>query len=225
MINFIGAYIVSILMMALVFHRQAALALLDELEQIALPGLIGLYLLMTLIFVEALDLYQPGKLFSLLGLPHLILDIMTMWIHEAGHAFLCWAGEFLHILGGTLLQLIFPFTMILIGAKRHLIKTVALGTFWLGFSLMGVSKYMMDAQERALPLLGTSDPNAHDWYNLLTMLNLLPYDDILGGVVYLLGITVSIAGFGILRLKRSQLWTHPDSSQNIALGSLPPSRR
>lgn len=51
--------------------------------------------------------------------------------------------------------------------------------FWLGHNLINISVYAADARARRLPLLG-GDIASHDWWNMLNMLDLLAYDQVIG---------------------------------------------
>ena len=70
--------------------------------------------------------------------------------------------------------------------------------FWFGQNFIDVSVYMGDAIERKLPLLGGNSVN-HDWYYLLSHLNLLQATDSLSATTYSIGaliiITAAILSF------------------------------
>ena len=67
--------------------------------------------------------------------------------------------------------------------------------WWFGQNLIDISIYLSDARARVLPLLGGGD--GHDWAYLLGELNLLRYDTLIGGLIYVLGVFVM---FGALAL-------------------------
>lgn len=48
--------------------------------------------------------------------------------------------------------------------------------WWTGQNFTDVALYISDASVRSLPLIGGMSEEAHDWGNILTMLDLLKYD-------------------------------------------------
>ncbi len=46
----------------------------------------------------------------------------------------------------------------------------------LGFSWLDVAGYAADGGARQLPLIGGLGKESHDWYNLLTQINILEHD-------------------------------------------------
>ena len=124
------------------------------------------------------------------------LDRVDLVFHEAGHVIFGFFGEFIGLLGGSLMQVLIPAIVtgyfILHGQQWSGMVTL----FWVGQSLFNVSVYVKDARARALPLLG-NDPSAHDWHQLLGRLGLLRWDQAIGNLVYLVGflaLAVAIVG-------------------------------
>ena len=117
------------------------------------------------------------------------IDNVNLLIHEAGHWIFLPFGTFMHILGGSLFQTIFPLLYAGYFYIRRQYYSAALLLFWVGQNLVNVSVYAADAQVMQLPLLG-GDASTHDWHALLSMTNLLPYTDAIGATIYFLGIAV-----------------------------------
>jgi hypothetical protein len=130
------------------------------------------------------------------------LDYVNLVFHEAGHFFFAFFGEFLGILGGSILQVLIP--AIVVGHfvwQRHM-YSAAIALFWVGQSLFNVSVYVKDARARVLPLLG-DDISAHDWHNILGRLGLLRWDQAIGNLIYLLGLALVVASvIGALHFSR-----------------------
>ena len=120
------------------------------------------------------------------------LDHADLMIHEAGHFFFAMFGRFLHIAGGTIMQLLLPLVL----AVNFLLNRYRIGMqimlLWLGQSCLNVSVYAADARARQLPLLG-GDNAGHDWWNMLGMLGLLEYDGLIATVFYGCGLVVFAA--------------------------------
>lgn len=111
---------------------------------------------------------------------------VNLIFHEAGHTFFSLFGQFLHILGGSLMQVMVPagIAVYFFWKGQRYASTIAL--CWAAQSLWDVSIYIKDAQERDLPLLG-GEGVLHDWHFLLLDLNLLRHDQAVGGFVFGLG--------------------------------------
>jgi hypothetical protein len=120
------------------------------------------------------------------------LDYVNLVFHEAGHVFFGFLGEFIGILGGSLMQVLIPAIVVGHFVWQGYMYSAAIALFWVGQSLFNVSVYVKDARARALPLLG-DDISAHDWYNILGRLGLLRWDQAIGNLVYLLGLALVVA--------------------------------
>lgn len=103
----------------------------------------------------------------------LFIDHANLMIHEVGHAAFSWGGTTLHILGGTLMQLIVPFALAVLFYRRRETAAVALTTFWGFQNLLYIATYMGDARRSALPLVGADES---DWTILFTQWGVLQYD-------------------------------------------------
>lgn len=128
--------------------------------------------------------YRDGEMGS--SFMHLVL----LPIHEAGHVFFMPFGSFMHILGGSLFQLLLPFG---IGAaffwKNRDNFAAALGMWWGGASLIDLSPYIYDSLHPQLILLGghTGEDGPHDWIYLLSALGQLDNAQTWGAAAHLLG--------------------------------------
>lgn len=134
---------------------------------------------------------------------------VNLIFHEAGHVLFMIFGQFLFALGGTIVELGIP-TLVLLLAIRQQRWFMAAGISWWCMSAwLSVSRYVSDAQERLLPLI-TRDPSTHDWHFLLTRLNLLPYDDVIGAICW--GIALACLLFGwvlVLQDRQVRSLLHP----------------
>jgi hypothetical protein len=123
------------------------------------------------------------------------LDRADLIVHEAGHLFFSWFGEFVQVMGGTIGQLLVPLGIAgyFIFRKEQFSFSVVL--FWIGQNLFNISVYAKDAQAMALPLvsIGGGEDTIHDWNYLLLHTGLLRWDQQLGTFVYGLGLLVMIA--------------------------------
>lgn len=122
------------------------------------------------------------------------IDNLNLLIHEGGHGIFRLFGDFIYTLGGTLMQIIIPILCLWYAVSNKKRFIIQLSILWLGQSLMNISVYATDARERILPLLG-GNKVYHDWHWMLSRLNLLEYDDVIGLIFYLSGIGCFIISF------------------------------
>jgi hypothetical protein len=116
----------------------------------------------------------------------MFLHGVNLIFHEAGHTILAGFGQFLHILGGSLLQVMLPAGIAGYFVGTHQRYAGAIALCWTAQNLWDVSIYIKDAQERSLPLLG-GEGVLHDWHFLLLDLKLLAQAQVVGGIVFFLG--------------------------------------
>jgi hypothetical protein len=120
-----------------------------------------------------------------------ILHGANLIFHEAGHMIFMIFGQFMHVLGGSLTQILIP-----AGITAHFIYhrqrfSAAVTLAWMAENFWDVSIYIKDAQLRELPLI-VDNIDAHDWHNLLTWMGMLSLDRVIGNLVFFLGIVIYI---------------------------------
>jgi hypothetical protein len=126
----------------------------------------------------------------------MFLHGVNLIFHEAGHTILAIFGRFLHILGGSLMQVMVPAVIAGYFVVSRQMYASAITLCWVAQNLWDVSIYIKDAQERSLPLLG-GEGVLHDWHFLLLDLHLLTQDQLVGSIAFSLGsllYVVAIAG-------------------------------
>ena len=186
MINMIFGIIVAIVAFGIYQQKWSPTAMERTLArppvwiQAALPTLLALTLWTSLFGMN-----------NILGLPHFMMDQAGLFVHEAGHFYLVWAGEFLNILGGTLFELGTPMAraiwLYMMGHQRWTAIFIA----WLSVGFFGVALYAGDAQDRVLPLLGV-DKDGHDWHNMLSMLGWLDATPMISDAFWACGLVSGI---------------------------------
>lgn len=125
--------------------------------------------------------------------PWIFLDYANLIFHEAGHFVFIFFGDFLHILGGSLMQLLIPFITLIAFLRQSELLSAGFALFWLGESASNLSYYISDARSQLLPLLG-GDSSGHDWTWLLTQTNHLASDTAIGSMVHSAAIIFMSAG-------------------------------
>ncbi len=118
------------------------------------------------------------------------LDSLDLLIHEAGHWIFIFFGEFMHILGGSLTQVLLPaiFAFYFFARKQYFSASAVL--FWVAQNILYVAVYMGDSIVQQLPLLG-GDSTIHDWNWILSAMGLLKYTDVLSRIAYSCGLTLT----------------------------------
>lgn len=119
----------------------------------------------------------------------LLIDNVNLIVHEAGHALFGWAGYWMGIYGGTLLQLLVPAALAAWFVWQRQPAGAAFCAFMLFENLLYVAVYMADARSQGLPLfsLGGGDDADHDWFLILSHWGLLEKDRTLAALVNFLG--------------------------------------
>jgi hypothetical protein len=120
------------------------------------------------------------------------LHNVDLVFHEAGHVFFRPLGDFMMVLGGSLMQIIMPLVVMFVFLfKQHDIFGASVGLWWTGQSLMDIAPYINDARAMELQLVGGGTgrdrPGIHDWNNLLWDLGMLPQDHAIASTVDTLG--------------------------------------
>lgn len=109
------------------------------------------------------------------------MDNADLLIHEAGHFFFGFFGQFIRVAGGTLMQILLP-SLLVWHFMVHGYRTGAqIALFWLGQNFLNISVYAADARARLLPLLG-GNRSGHDWHYLLGQTGILEHDVLVGYV-------------------------------------------
>ena len=151
----------------------------------------GLFLLgLRLAFIPVSD--PQSETSFLLNTMHAI----NLVFHEAGHLLLSFLGEFITVLGGTLLQLIVPmvFTVYFILWRQD--SFAAAATFWwFGENFIDIAPYIYDAHDLNLILLGghTGKEGPHDWEYILGTLGLIEQSHAIAWMAWGLGCLIMLA--------------------------------
>ena len=131
------------------------------------------------------------------GLMRSVLHLIDLPFHEAGHMLFIPFGDFMHVLGGTLGQLLVPFIVICAFLRQEQPFGAAVGGWWLGQSFLDCAPYIDDARAGVLQLIsgeiGQENRESHDWWNLLHRTGLLAQDHTIARACWLLGVSLMLA--------------------------------
>lgn len=135
-------------------------------------------------------------------------SMLDFGIHELGHALFMFCGDFMHILGGSLFQCVFPLLWMIGFYQKKWYFAACMCWCWLGLNLFDVATYAADARARLLPLsigpgaLGLDDTQtdavydqAHDWYQILSRVGHLQSDLAIANGLRIAGAIAFIVGF------------------------------
>lgn len=125
------------------------------------------------------------------------LHWLDLPFHEAGHVVFRPFGAFLHILGGTLGQLLVPLVVAAAFLKEENPFGASVGVWWLGQSFLDCSPYIADARARTLMLIsgetGQEDWEGHDWFQILNRTGTLAHDLMFARLFWLVGAALMLA--------------------------------
>lgn len=120
---------------------------------------------------------------------------ITLASHEMGHLIFNFAGHFIGSLMGSGTQLLIPLIVIGVFYRQADYFGMAVGGFWVSFSLFELATYVGDARAMELPLVGFTDDPEHDWFYLLSTTGLLNFDTTLA---FLIRIVATLSGVASL---------------------------
>jgi hypothetical protein len=120
-----------------------------------------------------------------------IIDTIDLFIHEGGHGIFRIFGQFMHFLGGSLIQFIIPITTIVVFLRTSGPRSLMGTLYWLGQNMINVSIYVADAPKQQLTLI--SRHAMHDWRWLCGYMGIMDSAGDFAAVVAFLG-TLSLLG-------------------------------
>jgi hypothetical protein len=132
-----------------------------------------------------------------------LLDNVDLAIHETGHLVFAPFGEFVTMLGGTLLQLLLPTAFVVHFIRRKERFGAAVCLWWVAQNCWNISVYVADARAQELPLVGGGE---HDWFYLLSAMRWLENDQALARAVH--GVGVLLFGASLVLGLASTLVAH-----------------
>lgn len=126
---------------------------------------------------------------SFLHLPDLIF-------HEAGHIIFSPFGQFVSVLGGSLLQVLIPVIAVAAFIRQEDPFSASIGAWWAGQNLVDLAPYIADARSLSLVLLGGrtgAEVEGHDWEFILTQLGVTHLDRQIGYTAHAIGILIMVS--------------------------------
>ncbi len=124
------------------------------------------------------------------------IHLPNLVFHEAGHLIFSPLGQFMTVLGGSLMQVLIPVVAVIAFIRQEQPFGAAICVWWAGQNLVDLAPYIADASALQLVLLGGrtgAEVEGHDWEFILTRLRLLHRDQAIGRVAHGLGMVIMIA--------------------------------
>jgi hypothetical protein len=125
------------------------------------------------------------------------LHLVNLPFHEAGHILFLPFGAFLAVLGGSLMQLLVPVTVMTTFLTRHRDPFgAAVAWWWCGENLVDLAPYIGDARALRLVLLGGrtgAEVEGHDWERILMTLGWLHLDHAIARLAHVAGILIMLS--------------------------------
>lgn len=135
----------------------------------------------------------PAVMDSFLHLPDLVF-------HEAGHMIFAPFGQFMSVLGGSLLQVLVPVVAAIAFVRQSQPFSAAVAAWWAGQNLVDLGPYIADARALRLVLLGGrtgAEVEGHDWEYILTALGMTHWDRTIGLAAHYCGVLVMVAAIAV----------------------------
>ena len=118
-----------------------------------------------------------------------LLDHANLALHEAGHPLIGILSARAAVYGGTLFQLAFPVAFAWHFRRLGNPVGVAASLVWIGENLFNIARYMADAREQRLPLVGGGD---HDWTEIFSRWHMLQFDTRVAGLTRGIGLLIIV---------------------------------
>ena len=151
---------------------------------------------------------------------------ITLAFHEMGHLIFAFLGQFICVLMGSGTQILIPILVIVLFYKQQRdFFGMAVGGFWLSFSLFDVARYVGDARAQELPLVNIGGGDAeHDWYYLLNRMHMLSFDHALAFLIRGVALLVGVASlaFAVWLMTRMGVADARDSTSRDGGRGRPP---
>ncbi len=139
-------------------------------------------------FIGWLVFYALFLLYQAKSPSGVITDLVFVPIHEGGHLLFRWFGQWLAVLGGTMLQLGVPVALAVYFVFQRQLTATAFCVFFFFQQFLPTAIYMADSRSQALQYVTVGEGEAtHDWFFVFSNIGLLEHDTQIGAFVRVLG--------------------------------------
>jgi len=147
-----------------------------------------------------------------------LIDGANLLFHEAGHPIFAMIHRDLGVYGGTLAQLLIPLICMIAFLRQRAVVSAAVALLWMFQNFFGISAYMADARDQALPMVGGGQ---HDWTTIFALWGVLEHDREIAAAVRFLawaGLTATAVGVALL------WWRGQQTLRSVETPPPPPKR-
>ena len=132
---------------------------------------------------------------------------LNLGIHEMGHPLFSPFGQFMTVLGGSLLQCLVPLLSMIMFRRQPDFFAIAVCFGWLSTNLFDVATYVADAEAMVLPLGRPGGGHViHDWHWLMEHMDLAGHE---AGLAFLMrtgaslsmGICLGLGGWLVWKMR------------------------
>ena len=123
------------------------------------------------------------------------IHLPNLVFHEAGHLIFSPLGQFMSVLGGSVMQVLIPVVAAIAFIRQEQAFGAAICVWWAGQNLVDLAPYIADARALQVVLIGGrtgAEVEGHDWEFILTRLRLLHRDQAIGRAAHAFGMAIMI---------------------------------
>lgn len=166
-------------------------------------GMLLLLPVYTVVWVIFLYIFSQIIVFMLSGSADLLIigmAFINFGVHEVSHIATFFLPNLAVALAGSVGEISFTLLLLIAALKAKSYAAACFTGLWVMLAFISVGRYVSDARAQALQLMGPSETVIHDWNYILSELNLLQYDQLIGGALQYHGVliglvSVVLAGF------------------------------
>lgn len=152
-------------------------------------GLFFLYL-----YIQILTFDQSAIVNPILGGMYFVL----FGIHEASHIVLGFMPAITVAAAGSLSEIAFTLILVAASFKYRSYAAASFSLLWTMLAMVSAGRYMADAKNQFMPLIGPGPNPLHDWNFVFTELDLLDHSNMIGDAVRYGGYAVGAIGLMVL---------------------------
>lgn len=115
-------------------------------------------------------------------------------IHEAAHIVMVFAPPVITAASGSFAEIVFVLLLLVVSIKAKSYVATGFSFIWLMLAASSAGRYMADAKDQLIPLIGPGANPQHDWNFVFTELNLLEQSSAIGDVIRFGGYGVGVIG-------------------------------
>lgn len=145
------------------------------------------------LYVQILSFNQGDIANPIIGGMYFIL----FGVHEAAHIVLMFAPPVVTAAAGSLSEIVFTSLLLWVSIRAKSYLATGFSLIWLMLALSSAGRYMADAKDQLIPLIGPGANPQHDWNFVFTELNLLEQSSVIGDAIRFGGYAVGIVGLAV----------------------------